>query len=378
MVDLSFARPVLPLLLALLEADPAVSLAAARTVARALREPGYLELVRENQLSPLIYHSLTRQARHQIGEVPHLAVLRDDYGRSLTEAVRQDRETRDILVRLRAAGVECLLLKGAHLRRLVYAEPALRPMGDLDLLVPPQQHGQASQILTEMGYRPVPWTPDLAPGYLERFEFEMAFAPPPGRRLLVDLHWEIREVGTLYCLPYDPLRALSRPIDFQGVPVHGLGPEHLLIHLSLHLIDEGNCAGLAKILDLALVAGQPDLNWELLLRETARLEARGGVWIVLSLLDDLLPGLAPPKVLAPLQAYRPPFLERLILRGGSRGEAVSHLAHVWRRLDPADWLRYLWPRLWPQPEYLIANLGKVDRPAYWRRFLRRWFRTLDT
>ena len=45
-----------------------------------------------------------------------------------------------------------IVLKGAHLAAKVYAEPALRPMNDIDLLFAPESIGRAEQMLSDLGY----------------------------------------------------------------------------------------------------------------------------------------------------------------------------------------------------------------------------------
>jgi putative nucleotidyltransferase-like protein len=80
---------------------------------------------------------------------------------------------------LRTAGVEVLLIKGAGLASSVYPQPALRPMGDLDLLIGPPGMDTARRVLASAGFRPVGET---ANPNLHSFGYEHADG------LQVDLH----------------------------------------------------------------------------------------------------------------------------------------------------------------------------------------------
>jgi hypothetical protein len=53
---------------------------------------------------------------------------------------------------LRAAGVPTLVLKGAHLAYTMYGDPGLRPMSDVDLLVPAADGERAEVVLHALGY----------------------------------------------------------------------------------------------------------------------------------------------------------------------------------------------------------------------------------
>jgi hypothetical protein len=58
----------------------------------------------------------------------------------------------DILTAYDAAGIQALVLKGGALSHLVYPEPGLRPMSDLDILVPKSELWQAQGVLIELGF----------------------------------------------------------------------------------------------------------------------------------------------------------------------------------------------------------------------------------
>jgi hypothetical protein len=60
----------------------------------------------------------------------------------------------EALTALRAAGVPSLLLKGAATSHLLYADPALRAMRDVDLLVRERDTTSAIRVLTETGFSP--------------------------------------------------------------------------------------------------------------------------------------------------------------------------------------------------------------------------------
>lgn len=61
-------------------------------------------------------------------------------------------EADHILTRLTAAGIRPMARKGQYLSRVLYPEPGLRPMSDLDLMVRPEDVEPISAMLGELGY----------------------------------------------------------------------------------------------------------------------------------------------------------------------------------------------------------------------------------
>jgi Uncharacterised nucleotidyltransferase len=84
---------------------------------------------------------------------------------------------------LAAAGIETIVLKGASLAVLSYGDVGVRPMDDVDLLVPFARAGDAIESLRAAGWSPerddpVAWT---------KVHHSLGFTGPDGGQ--VDLHW---------------------------------------------------------------------------------------------------------------------------------------------------------------------------------------------
>jgi hypothetical protein len=62
----------------------------------------------------------------------------------------------DILERFKAAEIDVLVLKGAAIAYLIYPQPVLRPMRDIDILVRAADVYRAYALLPEVGFTPPP------------------------------------------------------------------------------------------------------------------------------------------------------------------------------------------------------------------------------
>lgn len=100
------------------------------------------DLVRAHHLGPLAHRAGLEGFAEDYAAASVLARIRE---RHLTEAVRA----------LGSARIAVALLKGISYAGWLYADPAARPMGDIDLLVRPAEHGAALMVLEGLGYRPV-------------------------------------------------------------------------------------------------------------------------------------------------------------------------------------------------------------------------------
>jgi len=133
--------------------------------------------------------------------------LREAYHNHGFQAALHSRNLSRIVTRLRSGGVEPLLVKGPAIGRL-YPERGLRPFGDLDLCVGPQQYRAASTILRD-------WTEEFSP---------------------VDLH---RGFGRLYSRKWDDIYARSQLVTLGGIEVRIPCPEDHLRFLCLHQLKHG-------------------------------------------------------------------------------------------------------------------------------------------
>jgi hypothetical protein len=329
-------------------------------------DPGVLAELRAQAVSPWVYRRLAGSPQECAVSPQLMRGLRHDYALALKTSARQDRETHLIIQAIAAAGAEVILLKGADLRGRVYGDPAVRPMVDLDILISPRDKARAEAVLEGLGYTLSPQCVDPRPGFRERFRRELHFDPPRGSVLFVDLHWQLDYVDGFYLLPYPRLREAAVPYEYQGVPVRGLSPEHLLTHLALHVWDEFH--GALQILDFTLALRLLPPDWPHFLAEVSRFRCPAPVYLVLRKVCQIIPGLVPARVLQELAGYRPTWAESLVLKR-RLGYFTRHFAVLYHRRRLKDWAFYVASLLWPRPEYLTQVYGRPDRAAFLRQFL---------
>ena len=113
---------------------------------------------------------------------------------------------RRVLEKLGRAGVPVLVFKGAALAYSLYADPALRPRADADLLTAPEARRAAEAALAAMGWRRLPG----ARGEIASGQANYALDADGGHA--VDLHWRFSDSPLLSRLfSFRELLARSQP-----------------------------------------------------------------------------------------------------------------------------------------------------------------------
>lgn len=122
-------------------------------------------------------------------------------------------------------GIPCLVLKGAAMSRLYAPSPSVRPMNDLDLLVPRRHARAAMTTLVEAGFRP--HAPN--PSELIFVRHSTPFSRGP---VEIDLHWDVLPESHRL----DDAWAFdgARPLDLAGVASSALAPTAQLFHGIAH------------------------------------------------------------------------------------------------------------------------------------------------
>jgi hypothetical protein len=193
----------------------------------------------------------------------------------------------DILARFRAAGVDVLVLKGAALAYLVYPQPALRPMRDIDLLVRAADVYRAYALLPEIGFTPPPGAHyGLDPDHHHLTAIKRVAA---GISISVELHHalHLNEPGR-QPRRFEAFASTAQPFMIGGSAAQTLGREETLWHIYRHtfcmpvLYEPLRLIWLADL--IALVEAWADaLDWERVRRQY------GAAYRILPLLHSLTP-----------------------------------------------------------------------------------------
>jgi hypothetical protein len=194
---------------------------------------------------------------------------------------------------LHAEGIAHALFKGAAVRERLYADPALRPADDLDLLVAPQHRDQAILALIRAGF--------CLQGDRRIISHETNLI---ARHVAVDLHWHLLRPGRSRCELAPRLLATARPLG----TLCGLGDDAnllvMLVHPAFAKHVNGRAAKLIRVVDLdrMLRMTQPDWDWILPLIDAAGL--RTAAWAVLYWTRSLMDTPVDPAVLRHLEPGR--------------------------------------------------------------------------
>ena len=136
----------------------------------------------------------------------------------------------EVLSALEGAGVPLLVLKGAALAQLVYANPRLRPMRDVDVLVPEPEAMTAWHLLRRFGFSPSGRGVGPAHHHLQGMSRTV-----DGATITIELHTNLfARTPFVAPLRYQDLCRASQPFDWGGLTLRTLGHEDMLWHVYAH------------------------------------------------------------------------------------------------------------------------------------------------
>ncbi|WP_235012786.1 nucleotidyltransferase family protein [Spiribacter roseus] len=166
---------------------------------------------------------------------------------------------------LAQAGIESVVLKGAALAHLAYAEPWLRPMDDVDVLVPERAMPAVQAALESIG---LILRPPRTRAERRNHHWPVAALDWQGRAVFVEVH--LRVLNTRLGQPM-PIDRLMRPLWGLQTPegrLHALHPEDFIatqITRFRHLTEILRAIALADVVGLAETQRE-HIDWQRLRR----------------------------------------------------------------------------------------------------------------
>ena len=312
------------------------------------------------RLLPLVYRNLAAQRADE----PLLPRLKGIYRYWWCSNQQLFYRAAGVVNGLESAGIPTLLLKGAALSPQFYRDTGVRPMGDIDLLVPYPRARAALDRLTGLGWQVTrPRVADLI-----RYQHCVRLASWTGQAL--DLHWHVlRE-----CVDRDTDEGFWRravPVQVLEVRSLGLGPTDALLHTIVHGMRWNAEPTVRWIPDAMAIlkASGGEIDWALLRDEARDRQMLLRVHVGLAYLRRAMGGPVPDAALALVREARPTNFERVeyrMLAFGSDGDRGIRPGHM--LLGTIQYLRFV--------SGMSLRRTLAETPAYLRyrlRGRRGWF-----
>lgn len=271
---------------------------------------------------PLVYWNLEKQGfRH-----PLMGMLRGIRRRAWYENRLLFRRLAPVIEMLHRAAIPTLLLKGAALALLYYPDPGLRPMDDLDVLVPEAQALQTLRLLESQGCKQ---EGKNAGGFRFRegdlgFRHSLQLFHRDGRQ--IDVHWHV-----LYLASFggadQPFWEAGVPLVFEGIPTRALCASDQLLHACAHGPMWNPIPPMRWVADAFIVMRSLKIDWQRLLMLAERFRLVATVREGLEYLASVLAAPIPPEVLAALRRIKLSKPEEL---------EYQRLRKPWPLLGPID------------------------------------------
>lgn len=227
-------------------------------------------LAQAERLDSLLYAALLAVNRLHAAPVAVRAQVEAAYWRTKIANLLALDVVHQLVGTLAAANVPVVVLKGAALAFTLYGDPACRPLGDIDLLVPADQVVAALQELGRLGYGPPPGS--LAENVAARLVAgddgllrrcgEVTLLRCGRLPTQLDLHWGLNGREALrQRMDADWFWDHTRLVPMGRQEVRVLDEAAQLLHLCAHTLQHG-VPRLRWTYDIALLLARHSLAWE--------------------------------------------------------------------------------------------------------------------
>jgi hypothetical protein len=253
---------------------------------------------RRHGIASLLYYRL--RTFHPRTPIPANVMerLRQIYLQCSCRNMQLYHELGNLMGTLRLDNIPVIALKGVHLATVVYRNVALRPMGDIDLLVKQSDLLRVQEILVKQGYIALKEEVGSAQEHLPPYKKKGSFT--------IEIHFHI--VGPPFSLRVDveKLWARAQMSSIQGIKVLTLCPEDLVPHLCMHAsFHHGFDNGIRPLLDISHTIQHyaKEFDWEQLLNRSKEWGVGKCVYLSLFLAKKFAGAPIPEQIMKDLDVY---------------------------------------------------------------------------
>ncbi|MCI0608833.1 MAG: nucleotidyltransferase family protein [Anaerolineae bacterium] len=130
--------------------------------------------------------------------------------------------------------IPTIILKGLWLCEKIYKDLALRPGGDIDILVPKNQVDASLALLNEQGIGEF-WPNLLKDEYFTKHHLHQQRSTPD-LSIWFEIHWALDHPYTLLTVNYESIFERAKPAQLLGAPIQEMALPDLLLSLAIHLV----------------------------------------------------------------------------------------------------------------------------------------------
>lgn len=265
---------------------------------------------------------------------------------------------------LEQAGIPSVVLKGAAASIAYYHDTGVRPMGDIDLLVPLDQAAAAVAHLGRQGWRPTrPRVADLI-----RYQHSVQMVHTTGEAL--DLHWHVL-AECVHPSSDEGFWKRAVPIRILNAATLALGPTDSLLHAIVHGMRWNAEPTVRWVADAMAIlhAAEDAIDWDVLEFEARRQRVLLRLSMGLEYLKRSMDAPVPERVLERLRTRRPAVLESMesrVLALDADGDHSLRPGHA--LLVAVQYLRFMAGKtlvrvLAETPDYVRYRMRGRRRPA---------------
>lgn len=353
-------RNILPILFGALQIRPAElgieRLRQSILTVSATEWPLILRAAEHHRIAPLMYRNLSRYAADETSPQIRQQLRESALAYTQRNLFLLQRLTwlLDLLDRHQ---IRAIPFKGPTLALGAYGDLSLRPCGDLDLLLAPEDLVRAKDLLVAETFEPLfPTSSRRESAYLASLTGEELLEYLKWQReyhlirrsdgLNIDLHCGIVPGSFAIGLEHDVFFGDMQTVKLAGREMPQLSPESMLLVLCANGTKD-YWSELDRVADVAaVITKNADLNWQSVLDRAEQLSIRRALLLALELSRPLLNEPLPSRVLREIESDRAiPTLTAKIRRrwlncDGRRASADSLLFHLQIRDRWSDRFRY--------------------------------------
>lgn len=267
-------------------------------------------LAEREKLLPVLWKYMQEHAGFipaDVREKFRAQALITDFRMAMTE-----RTLHKVVEELSGQGIRVMLLKGAALAATVYPSFAQRPMGDLDILVAPDEAERAWRQLREKG-----WTLEYEGGerFYQGYHHLPALVDPSGLKLVLEIHRSIVPLQGPFQLDAEELWREARPVRLGATTVWVPSDRHQLLHLSIHFAWFHMFTGVGRtVRDVATLLAAGPFEWGRFTDLAVRTRARTCAYWTLLITRTLTGAHIPDEVMSVLRPARSGVMLRVLER----------------------------------------------------------------